>query len=195
MLSGETRRSNRSSASSHARTSWHASSGLKTTRSLARRQPSVRVKSPWTCRSRDSTHEPPVKHFSPWARAGPEKRQRQPVNCRDHQPRSARGCTCRSRRTSIRFESRCLDLGEPLLLAELVANLLDMRRVYRAGGSVRCARGCATTESVRVETTARHPEPRARKVFGASIASRDGGEGCGLGSPSFGVPNGTSRVA
>src|SRR5258705_1422575 len=123
------------------------------------------------------------------ARAEPgEAASGQPVNLHEIIGRDLRDWVQRAVAKNIDLGFELQDawtLGEPLLLRELVANLIDNALAYtEAGGSVTVRTGLRDNESVlEVEDNGPGiPETEREKVFERFYRiAATGGEGCGLG--------------
>jgi two-component system sensor histidine kinase TctE len=165
--------------------------GLKTHAELARRQPSgLELKSLLDMiagETQRTSHL--VNQLLTLARAEPgEAASGQPVNLHEIISRDLRGWVQRAVEKNIDLGFELQDawvLGEPLLLRELVANLLDNALAYtEAGGSVTVRTGVRDGESVlEVEDNGPGiPESEREKVFERFYRiAATGGEGCGLG--------------
>jgi len=165
--------------------------GLKTHAELARRQPSgSELKSLLDMiagETQRTSHL--VNQLLTLARAEPgEAASRQPVNLHEIISRDLRDWVQRAVGKNIDLGFELQDawvLGEPLLLRELVANLLDNALAYtEAGGSVTVRTGVRDGESVlEVEDNGPGiPETEREKVFERFYRiAATGGEGCGLG--------------
>jgi two-component system sensor histidine kinase TctE len=165
--------------------------GLKTHAELARRQPSgPELKSLLDMiagETQRTSHL--VNQLLTLARAEPgEAASRQPVNLHEIIGRDLRDWVQRAVGKNIDLGFELQDawvLGEPLLLRELVANLLDNALAYtEAGGSVTVRTGVRDGESVlEVEDNGPGiPKPEREKVFERFYRiAATGGEGCGLG--------------
>jgi two-component system sensor histidine kinase TctE len=165
--------------------------GLKTHAELARRQPSTSELRPLLDMIAGETQRAShlVNQLLTLARAEPgEAPSGQPVNLHEIISRDLRDWVQRAVAKSIDLGFELEDawtLGEPLLLRELAANLLDNALAYtQAGGSVTVRTGTRDGESViEVEDNGPGiPETEREKVFERfyRIAST-AGEGCGLG--------------
>jgi len=165
--------------------------GLKTHAELARRQPSTAELGPLLDMIARETQRTShlVNQLLTLARAEPgEAPSGQPVNLHEIISRDLRDWVQRAVGKSIDLGFELDDawtLGEPLLLRELIANLVDNALAYtEAGGSVTVRTGVRDDESVfEVEDNGPGiPEGEREKVFERfyRIAST-GGEGCGLG--------------
>ena len=165
--------------------------GLKTHAELARRQPSgAELKSLLDMiagETQRTSHL--VNQLLTLARAEPgEAVSGQPVNLHEIISRDLRDWVQRAVAKNIDLGFELQDawtLGEPLLLRELVANLLDNALAYtEAGGSVTVRTGVRDGESVlEVEDNGPGiPETEREKVFERFYRiAATGGEGCGLG--------------
>src|SRR6267154_1759884 len=166
--------------------------GLKTHAELARRQPSgSELKSLLDMiagETQRTSHL--VNQLLTLARAEPGEAASgdQPVNLHETISRDLRDWVQRAVGKNIDLGFELDDawiLGEPLLLRELVANLLDNALAYtQAGGSVTVRTGARDGESVlEVEDNGPGiPEAEREKVFERFYRiAATGGEGCGLG--------------
>jgi len=166
-------------------------SGLKTHAELARRQPStVELKSLLDMIAGETERTSHlVNQLLTLARAEPgETASKQPVNLHELIGRDLQGWVQRALRKNIDlgFELRdAWTLGEPLLLRELVANLLDNALAYtQAEGSVTVRTRESDSETLlEVEDNGPGiPEAEREKVFERFYRiPATGGEGCGLG--------------
>ncbi len=166
--------------------------GLKTHAELARRQPSTSELSSLLDMIAGETQRTShlVNQLLTLARAEPGEAVSggQPVNLHEIISRDLRGWVQRAVGKNIDLGFELDDawiLGEPLLLRELVANLLDNALAYtQAGGSVTVRTGAHDGESVlEVEDNGPGiPEAEREKVFERFYRiAATGGEGCGLG--------------
>ena len=165
--------------------------GLKTHAELARRQPStVELKSLLDMIAGETERTSHlVNQLLTLARAEPgETSSGQPVNLHELIGRDVREWVqhALSKDIDLGFELEdAWTLGEPLLLRELVANLLDNALAYtQAGGSVTVRTQGRDRESVlEVEDNGPGiPETEREKVFERFYrVAATGGEGCGLG--------------
>jgi two-component system sensor histidine kinase TctE len=166
-------------------------SGLKTHAELARRQPStLELKSLLDMISGETERTSHlVNQLLTLARAEPgETSSGQPVNLHEIIGRDLRDWVQRALKKSIDLGFELEDawtLGEPLLLRELVANLLDNALAYtQVGGSVTVrTRGGDGETVLEVEDNGPGiPESEREKVFERFYrVAATGGEGCGLG--------------
>ncbi|TMG77131.1 MAG: sensor histidine kinase [Betaproteobacteria bacterium] len=165
--------------------------GLKTHAELARRQPStVELKSLLDMIAQETGRTSHlVNQLLTLARAEPgETASGQPVNLHELIGRDVRDWVQRalSKNIDLGFELEdAWTLGEPLLLRELFANLLDNALAYtQAGGSVTVRTQGRDGEAVlEVEDNGPGiPETEREKVFERFYrVAATGGEGCGLG--------------
>lgn len=165
--------------------------GLKTHAELARRQPStVELKSLLNMIAGETERTSHlVNQLLTLARAEPgEAAGRQPVNLHELIGRDVRTWVQRavSRNIDLGFELEdAWVLGEPLLLRELFANLLDNALAYtQLGGSVTVRTAAHENETIlEVEDNGPGiPEAEREKVFERFYRiAATGGEGCGLG--------------
>jgi len=165
--------------------------GLKTHAELARRQPSgSELKSLLDMIAGETERTSHlVNQLLTLARAEPgEAASGQPVNLHEIISRDLRDWVQRAVAKNIDLGFELQDawtLGEPLLLRELVANLLDNALAYtESGGSVTVRTGVRDGESLlEVEDNGPGiPEPEREKVFERFYRiAATGGEGCGLG--------------
>jgi two-component system sensor histidine kinase TctE len=165
--------------------------GLKTHAELARRQPSTsELKSLLDMIARETERTSHlVNQLLTLARAEPgETAGGQPVNLHEIVGRDVRDWVQRSLDKNIDLGFELEDawtLGEPLLLRELAANLLDNALAYtQTGGSVTVRTGVRNGESlIEVEDNGPGiPEAEREKVFERFYRiPATGGEGCGLG--------------
>jgi len=166
-------------------------SGLKTHAELARRQPStLELKSLLDMISGETERTSHlVNQLLTLARAEPgETSSGQPVNLHEIIGRDLRDWVQRALKKNIDLGFELEDawtLGEPLLLRELVANLLDNALAYtQVGGSVTVrTRGGDRETVLEVEDNGPGiPESEREKVFERFYrVAATGGEGCGLG--------------
>jgi two-component system sensor histidine kinase TctE len=166
-------------------------SGLKTHAELARRQPStLELKSLLDMISGETERTSHlVNQLLTLARAEPgETSTGQPVNLHEIIGRDLRDWVQRALKKNIDLGFELEDawtLGEPLLLRELVANLLDNALAYtQVGGSVTVrTRGGDGETVLEVEDNGPGiPESEREKVFERFYrVAATGGEGCGLG--------------
>jgi len=164
--------------------------GLKTHAELARRQPSPsELKSLLEMIAGETERTSHlVNQLLTLARAEPgEAAGGQPVNLHELIGRDVRDWVQRavSKNIDLGFELEdAWTLGEPLLLRELFANLLDNALAYTQGGSVTVRTGARDGESVlEVEDDGPGiPEAEREKVFERFYrVPATAGEGCGLG--------------
>jgi two-component system sensor histidine kinase TctE len=165
--------------------------GLKTHAELARREPSTSELRSLLDMIAGETQRTShlVNQLLTLARAEPgESPGGQPVNLHEIIGRDVRDWVQRAvgRNIDLGFELEdAWTLGEPLLLRELAANLLDNALAYtQAGGSVTVRTGVRNGESVlEVEDNGPGiPEAEREKVFERFYrVAATGGEGCGLG--------------
>ena len=165
--------------------------GLKTHAELARREPSTSELRSLLDMIAGETHRTGhlVNQLLTLARAEPgETPSGQPVNLHEIVGRDVRDWVQRAVGNNIDLGFELEDawtLGEPLLLRELAANLLDNALAYtQAGGSVTVRTGVRNGESVlEVEDNGPGiPEAEREKVFERFYrVAATGGEGCGLG--------------
>ncbi|HUL93981.1 MAG TPA: sensor histidine kinase N-terminal domain-containing protein [Burkholderiales bacterium] len=165
--------------------------GLKTHAELARREPSTSelrsLLDMIAAETQRTSHL--VNQLLTLARAEPgESPGGQPVNLHEIVGRDVRDWVQRAvgKNIDLGFELEdAWTLGEPLLLRELAANLLDNALAYtQAGGSVTVRTGVRNGESVlEVEDNGPGiPEAEREKVFERFYrVPATGGEGCGLG--------------
>jgi two-component system sensor histidine kinase TctE len=166
-------------------------SGLKTHAELAHRQPStLELKSLLDMIAGETERTSHlVNQLLTLARAEPgETTSGQPVNLHELVGRDVRGWVQRALKKNIDLGFELEDawtLGEPLLLRELVANLLDNALAYtQEGGSVTVrTRGSDSETMLEVEDNGPGiPEAEREKVFERFYRlPATGGEGCGLG--------------
>jgi signal transduction histidine kinase len=165
--------------------------GLKTHAELARRQPSTSELRSLLDMIAGETQRTShlVNQLLTLARAEPGETQGgQPVNLHEIVGRDVRDWVQRAVGQNIDLGFELEDawtLGEPLLLREMAANLLDNALAYtQAGGSVTVRTGVRDGESVlEVEDNGPGiPESEREKVFERFYrVAATGGEGCGLG--------------
>jgi two-component system sensor histidine kinase TctE len=165
--------------------------GLKTHAELARREPSTSELKPLLDMIAGETQRTGhlVNQLLTLARAEPgETPSGQPVNLHEIVGRDVRDWVQRALGKNIDLGFELEDawtLGEPLLLRELAANLLDNALAYtQAGGSVTLRTAVRNGESVlEVEDDGPGiPEGEREKVFERFYrVAATGGEGCGLG--------------
>jgi two-component system sensor histidine kinase TctE len=165
--------------------------GLKTHAELARREPSISELKPLLDMIAGETERTShlVNQLLTLARAEPgETPSGQPVNLHEIVGRDVRDWVQRALAKNIDLGFELEDawtLGEPLLLRELAANLLDNALAYtQAGGSVTLRTAVRNDESVlEVEDNGPGiPEAEREKVFERFYrVAATGGEGCGLG--------------
>jgi len=165
--------------------------GLKTHAELARREPSTSELSSLLDMIAGETQRTShlVNQLLTLARAEPgEAASGQPVNLHEIVGRDVRDWVQRAvgKNIDLGFELEdAWTLGEPLLLRELAANLLDNALAYtQDGGSVTVRTGVHNGESVlEVEDNGPGiPEAEREKVFERFYrVAATGGEGCGLG--------------
>ena len=165
--------------------------GLKTHAELARREPSTSELRSLLDMIAGETQRTShlVNQLLTLARAEPgETPSGQPVNLHEIVGRDVRDWVQRALGKNIDLGFELEDawtLGEPLLLRELVANLLDNALAYtQSGGSVTVRTGVRNGESVlEVEDNGPGiPEAEREKVFERFYrVAATGGEGCGLG--------------
>jgi two-component system sensor histidine kinase TctE len=166
-------------------------SGLKTHAELARRQPStLELKSLLDMISGETERTSHlINQLLTLARAEPgEASSGQPVNLHEIIGRDLRDWVQRALKKNIDLGFELEDawtLGEPLLLRELVANLLDNALAYtQIGGSVTVrSRGGDSETVLEVEDNGPGiPVSEREKVFERFYrVAANGGEGCGLG--------------
>ena len=165
--------------------------GLKTHAELARREPSTSELRSLLDMIAGETQRTShlVNQLLTLARAEPgETPSGQPVNLHEIVGRDVRDWVQRALGKNIDLGFELEDawtLGEPLLLRELAANLLDNALAYtQSGGSVTVRTGVRNGESVlEVEDNGPGiPEAEREKVFERFYrVAATGGEGCGLG--------------
>jgi two-component system sensor histidine kinase TctE len=165
--------------------------GLKTHAELARREPSTSELRSLLDMIAGETQRTShlVNQLLTLARAEPgEAPSGQPVNLHEIVARDVRDWVQRAvgKNIDLGFELEdAWTLGEPLLLRELAANLLDNALAYtQAGGSVTLRTGVRDGESMlEVEDNGPGiPESERQKVFERFYrVAATGGEGCGLG--------------
>ena len=165
--------------------------GLKTHAELARREPSTSELRSLLDMIAGETQRTShlVNQLLTLARAEPgETPSGQPVNLHEIVGRDVRDWVQRALGKNIDLGFELEDawtLGEPLLLRELAANLLDNALAYtQSGGSVTMRTGIRNGESVlEVEDNGPGiPEAEREKVFERFYrVAATGGEGCGLG--------------